>query len=344
MRVGFNSDSVTVGTPARVEPRLAAEITDFFLPDDARLDDRTRLAIARMLTELIGAIEADIRRHAARLLVGRGRDAAAEALATGGGGAIARLTAAGLLRDPELMEEVIARTRGALIADALPPTDEVDERPSLLLRLADLPDGVVAAAAQALLAADSRRPGSGSELTAELHHRLVWWIAAAIRDPGNRDPLVDRAIADAAQRCLFAHDEGERPEALAARLAAAIDPLPAEVPPLLVEALGDRRLTLFVAILARALRLDVDVARALVLEPEGERLWPALRAIGMERADIARVALSLADADPRRDIELFADRLDAIAAISPDAAHEAIGPLALPRDFRFAIKALGDSR
>lgn len=347
MPVGLNSDVFAAGVSASDEARLAAEIVDLHLPHSARLDDRTRLAISRTLAELVGGIEADLRRHAARLLAGRHADAAAEALMAEAGTVLARLTAAGVLRDPELMEEVIAGVRGALIAAALPPTSEAEQQPSLLVRLADLPDGIVAAAAQALLAADSRRAGSGSDLPADLHHRLVWWVAAAVRPAGGdavADPSVDRALADAAQRCLAAHDEGERPEALAARLAAAIDPLPTEVPALLVEALGDRRLTLFVAVLARALGIEADVARLLVLEPEGERLWPCLRAIGLARREIARIALSLADADPRRDIEAFADRLDGIAAIDPSSARTAIESLALPRDFRLAITALDGRR
>lgn len=343
MSVGLNSDASAVGAPMRADARLAAEIDDFFLPDDARLDDRTRLATARMLAEMIGGIEGDIRRHAARLLAKHGRDAAAEALAGGGSVATARLTAAGLLRDPEMMEEVIARVRGARMTDLLPPVIEADGRPSFLLRLADQPDGVVATAARALLAADSRRPGSGPELSAELYHRLVWWVAAAIREDGP-DAATDRALAGAAQRCLLAHDEGDRPEALAARLVVALDPAPAEVPALLLDALGDRRLTLFIALLARALGIDLDVARSLVLDPDAERLWPALRAIDMSRADIAHVALALSEADPRRDIEELADRLDAIAATSPATARGTVEPLALPRDFRLAIAMLEGCR
>jgi hypothetical protein len=338
MRVGLNSEHGVAGASASADARLAAEIADFFVPDRVRLEDRLRAAIARTLSDVTNSIEYDLRRRAARLLVGRGHDAMAEALTAGGPAAEARLAAAGLLRDPALMEEVIARTRAALVADALPVVADAAERPSLLLRLADMPDRAVAGAAQALLAADNRRTGTGGDLSADLHHRLVWWIAAAIRE-GN-DAIVDRALVEAVQRCLLAHEEGNRPEALAARLVAAIDPLPNEVPELLVEALGEGRLTLFVAILAWALGLEGEVARSLVLEPEGERLWPALRAVGMARQDIARIALALAEADPRRDIEEFADQLDTIVTIMPVAARATIEPLAMPRDFRLAIRAL----
>lgn len=338
MSVGANNEALAVAAAARDRARLHGAIDDFFLPDDARLDERLRLALGTTLADLVAALEADLRRHAARLLAARNEEGAAEAVLAGES-VMERLTAAGVLRDPELMAELIARVRGALIAAALPVIVGEPDRPSLLVRLADLDDGVVSAAAQALLAAESRRAAPGRDLPAELQHRLIWWIAAAVRGDAAQ-PSLDRALAEAAHRCLAAFDEGERAAAVATRLAVALDPLPDELPGLLIEALGDRRLGLFVALLARALGVEVEVARTLVLEPEGERLWPALRAIGLTRADIARVALSLADADPRRDIEVFADRLDAIAAIAPDAARAMLEPLALPRDFRHAIATL----
>ena len=38
------------------------------LPDDARLSDRTRATVLALLTGVVAAAEAEIRRHAARLL------------------------------------------------------------------------------------------------------------------------------------------------------------------------------------------------------------------------------------------------------------------------------------
>ena len=59
-------------------------------------------------------------------------------------------------------------------------------------------------------------------LPADLQHRLAWRVAAAVR-PATADPDADRAIAEATNRHLGAHDEGDRIEAVATRLAAAID-------------------------------------------------------------------------------------------------------------------------
>lgn len=338
-----SKNDVIAGAGARADARLDAAIADFFLADDGRLDDRTRIALRTALHRLIGAIEGDIRRHAARLLAGRGHADAAQAMLGVEGEALPLLTGAGLLRDAELMDEAIAQIRVLSIEEALPAGVVEGNQPSLLVRLADLSDSVVAGAAQALMTADSRRGGSIA-LPAELHHRLVWWVAAAVRaaPPGGGE--ADAAIADAGRRALAAHDEGERPDAVAQRLVAAIDPLPAELPSLVVEALGDRRLSLVAAIVSRALSIDPETARALLIEPDDRRLWLALRAIDLSREQIARVALSLADADPRRDIEAFADRLDDIAALDPAAARASLAPLALPRELRLATRALAKAR
>ncbi|MGU3316535.1 DUF2336 domain-containing protein [Sphingomonas sp. M6A6_1c] len=336
---------------ARADARLTGAITDFFLAEEARLDEQTRLTLGRVLSGVVQGIELEIRRHAARMLTGRGAEARAEQLLTGHDDVVRRLSRAGLLRDRLLIDELLAQVRCDLIAARLAPSAATPEQASLLVRLAEVDDGVVAAAARALLSAETRRRAAAEQggvvtgiLPAERHHQLVWWVAAAIREAqvaaGGEDGGVDRAIVEAAQRNLAAHDEGQRPEAAAVRLAAAIDARPHEVGELLIETLGDRRLLLFIAVLGRAVDLDFEGARTIVLEPEGDRLWLALRAAGLDRAAIARIALALADADPRRDIEAFADDLDVIVAVSAEAARSALAPLTLHHDLRLAIAAL----
>lgn len=333
------------------DTRLTGAIDDFFLAEDARLDERTRIDLGRVLAVVVQGIETDIRRHGGRVLSARGADAQAERLLRGHDDVVRRLSRAGLLRDRRLMDELIAQVRCDLIAGALPPSATLREQASLLVRLAEVDDGVVAAAARAMLAAEARRRAAAEQggtpagmLPAELHHQLIWWVAASIREgqvaADGEEALVDRAIVEAAQRSLAAHDEGQRPEAIAARLASAIDARADELGDLLVDALGDRRLLLFIAVLGRAVDLDFTGARAIVLEPEGDRLWLALRAADLDRPTIARIALALAEADPRRDIESFADDLDAIAAISREAAQSALAPLTLHHDLRLAIDAL----
>lgn len=323
----------------RAERRMATEIEDFALSDDGRLDDQTRAAIARLARIATAAVERDLVARAARNL------------ALSPGDTLGRLVGAGLLRDRALMEELIARARQERLAAALEHAVPRDEQSALLSRLADCADGIVARAASALFVAENRRrtaPGERADLPPPLHERLTWWVAAALREAardGSRPAgSVDRALAEAATRTLAAQDADDRVEPAAMRLAGAIDARPEELGELLVDALADARVSLFVAAIAHADGLAYDAARAIVLDPDGDRLWLVLRAQGLERATIARIGLMLATADPRRDLEAFADLLDSIAAIERDVAAAALAPMRLHPDFRAAMRALAQSQ
>lgn len=342
---------------------LMIAVDDFFLPEDSRLDERTRSALAVLLRRLVETVEAEIREHGARLLGASGESVLAAELGDARHPVLARLAKSGLLRDPELMAELIARVRQELLGNALPMQGAVDpERPSLINRFVQHPDRVVAAGAMAVLIAESRRRGgpdsgqlSQTELPAELHHRLIWWVAAALRERvvesvtervvAGVDALdstqLDKALSDAAQRSLSAYDEGDRLEATAMRFAAAIDAQPGELPMLLVESLGDRRIVLFTALLAHALGVSYALARDVAVDPAGDRLWLALRALDLTRDTVAKVGYALCEADPRRDLESFADTLDAIAAIDSSDARAALAPMKLHPDYRAAVIALG---
>jgi hypothetical protein len=356
--MGAEDDAATlIARAAAAETRahrtLAVAIDDFFLAEDARLDERTRSALAALLRALVATVEAEVREHGARLLADQGEDALAAALTSGGTPVLARLRKAGLLHDPELMAELIARVRQDAIGGALPMLAPDDpERPSLINRFVQHPDRVLATGAMGVLIAESRRRGSAegapllqTDLPAELHHRLVWWVAAALRARAARagqglGAILDRALCDAAERSLAAYDEGDRLEAAALRFAAAIDAHPDELPDFLVESLGDGRLVLFTALLAHGLGVSYAIARELVLDPAGDRLWLALRALDLGRAPIAQIGYGLCEADPRRDLEEFADALDGIVAIAADSARDAIARLRLPSDYRAALIAL----
>jgi hypothetical protein len=82
----------------------------------------------------------------------------------------------------------------------------------------------------------------------------------------------------------------------------------------------------------------------MVLASDGAQLWVALRALALPREAIARVGVALCEADPRRDVEAFAEQLDAIMAIATDDARAALAGLRLPGDFRAAIAALEGGR
>ncbi|WP_343520450.1 DUF2336 domain-containing protein [Sphingomonas sp.] len=340
------------GADVAAHRALGTAIDDFRMAEDGRLDERTRAALAQLVRALIETVESEIRGHGARLLRTHGEAELADALANGASVA-AILHESGLLRDRELMGELIARVRLDLLASGMQVQAQDDpERASLLSRLAQHPDRLLAQNAAAVLVAESRRRGMAetgplmqTDLPAELHHKLVWRVAAALR-AGVAQPTaaLDRALADAAQRSLAAHDEGERAEAAAMRLAVALDAQPDELAEVMTEALGDRRVALFAALLAHALRIDFAAARDMTSDVASGRLWIALRALDFDRGAIARLGVALSEADPRRNVEAFAELLDTIMAIDPGEAQAALAGLRLPADYRAAILALEDAR
>ncbi|UYY58805.1 DUF2336 domain-containing protein [Sphingomonas sp. S2-65] len=342
-----------VATQARAARDLKLAIDDFFLPEAVRLGERLRSELALMLERLVDGIETGIRGDARHLLAARGESGLIAALERIDDAVYQRLTESGLLRDAGLMAELIARVRQEALAAALPMhAPDNPEQPSLLNRFSQNPDRMLANGAVALLMAESRRRGTGGsgqagDLPPELQHRLTWWVAAAIRETtaasGAEGVAVDRVLSEAALRSLAAYDEGDRLEDAALRFAAALDAPPDELAALLIEALGDGRVVLFIAILAHGLGVGFPAARDLVLDPAGEGLWVALRALDLPRGAVAQIGYALCEADARRGLEQFADRLDEIMALDPIEAGRAVATLRLHPDYCAAILALAPS-
>jgi hypothetical protein len=334
---------------ARAQAELDTAVADLAIAEGLRLDDRTRLDIEAMLAALVTTTGSTLRRHAARLLADRDIDGVAALRPVAD--LMPRLLAAGLLRDRALVAALVGRARHDRIAAALPLAAVEGDAPGLLIRLAGAADGDIADAALALLGLDGRRreaweraePAS-ADLPAAIHAELVWLVAAALRMEAAGAVVTcaaDRALAEATTRLLADQQPSEQADAVALALAAAIDPADDDLPPLLVAAIDDRRLDLFTALVAHALDIAMPEMRAIVVDPVGDRLWLTLRALSLGRTALARIALALADADPRRDIDAFAVQLDAIAAIPAAEAAAVLAPLALPPAFHAAIRTVG---
>ncbi|WP_242416835.1 DUF2336 domain-containing protein [Sphingomonas panni] len=332
--------------------RLRAAAEHFHLPEDARIDDRTAARLDAVMRLTVDGIDHMVRDDAVRLLIARGQTALAQGLRAAGS-PFDRVVRAGLFRDPVLFGELFARVRLDAIAHGLPVMiDGAGEGPTMVARLAQSGDRLVAAAAVAVLAAQSRRGSlvEGIPATVELARpllaRLAWWVAAALRDmtdAGADIALLDAALAESVRRAIDTQSELVPLEVAAMRLAQAIEPQGDEVAPLLAEAIGDGRLVLFTALVARASGLAFERVRDLVIDPDGARLWVVLRALAVDRATIARIGFALAESEPARDIEGFADRIDIIMDVTPEAARIALAPMALDAEYHAAMLALGAS-
>lgn len=233
---------------AAASQRLRTATDDLLLPTKGRLDDETRTAVAARLAAAVEAIEDELACFAERT-------GAAPAVR----GVLPPLLASGLLRDEPFMAELIATARLYLLPHTLGTNAQrSSDRSNLLARLCECSDGVVAAAAKALVSAENRR---STTLTAPVHRRLVWWVAAALVDARSDE----RTLADAAAQSIAAADSAELTDAAAMRLTAAIEPRPGELAGLLADALADARPALFIAVLAHVTAIDWKVARAITL-------------------------------------------------------------------------------
>lgn len=316
----------------RARTAIAAAAQDFSVPDSLRLEEATRNGMTALLAQWIGAAERQL----------------ADFATPGAGATFPLLCAAGLLNDWALTEALIGQVRQDQLAKALPhqaPRDPA--QPSLLSRFVDHPAAPIAEAARDLLyaASCSEDPEAGGRRAPRhLQARLLWWVAAAMREQaGSRaDIAFDEALCTAVRAALVVLDASSRGavEPVAMRFAAAVGASLHPVPYLLLEALRDRRLVLFLAILAHAARIDYADARALVLDREPDRLLLALHAVGVERDGMAQIGFLLCDADRHRDVAVLADRLDAVVALDRADAATVLAALRLDPAYHAARAAI----
>ncbi len=283
---------------AAARERFAVAATDLLLPDAARLTEWQRLTAAALLVRLIACIEDDLR---ARLATRFADEEGVAAALTSAHVPIAApiLERAGVLHDGELGGALVRRVEEHRFWTLHRPAGRDD----LLFMLARDADEEVAGEAMALLIARSRRFDrfeepvlTETELPADLQHRLVWLVAAALRHylvQHHRLPGVDSAIEAATAELLARHDEGETLEGSAARLVRRLDSAGRLDGDLLAQTIESGLLPLFLAGLAMRCGLDPAAAWEVLADPQGR--GPALlaRAAGLDRREAARILLAL---------------------------------------------------
>ncbi|WNO52595.1 DUF2336 domain-containing protein [Stakelama saccharophila] len=336
----------------RIRDARASALAELAVSDAHRLDEQLRISMVGRLNAMIDAVARALRGRAVQEL----KDCSHPALA-------ARLEdardVAADVADPRffmrsgLADELYAQQGLTLLARSLPiSAGEDPQRPSLLVRLTEDHDRDIAAAARAMLIAESgdlESDGSVSDLPDHLQHRFVWQVAAALRlsvSPVDavETTALDRAIEGAANACLTEYDDQVRAEAAAMSLAERFDGEKAGRTDLLLEALEDRRPRLFVALLACGLRMEFPAMRDIVVDRDGALCWMALRALGLERPEIARVGYPLAEAKGDRFVQDLADSLETIAAMESAAALDALSLHRAGSAYREAVQSVATLR
>ncbi|MDQ8757949.1 DUF2336 domain-containing protein [Sphingosinicella sp. LHD-64] len=288
---------------AAARERFAVAATDLLLPDRARLTEWQRLTAASLLTRLVASIEDDLRTRLA------GRFAANEALHAALSSAhvpiaLPILERAQVLRDADLTTVLVRRAEEHRFWKAGAPAGRDD----YLFELVRDADEHIASEAMALVIARSRRfdrfqePVLGQvELPAELQHKLVWMVAAALRQyvvQHHHATGVDAAIEEAASALIAGYDEGESLESAARQLARRLHHAGRLDGAALARIIGDGLLPFFLAGVATLAALDMAAAWEVLSDPRGRGPALLLRAAGLERDEAGAVLLALGARGP----------------------------------------------
>jgi len=317
---------------AAARERFAVAAADLLLPDSARLTEWQRRTAAALLNRLIHGIEDELRARLAPRFEGH---AALHAALSSARVPIARpiLERANVLRDADLANVLVRRVEEHRFWKANAPSEGAD----LLFELVRDGDGEVAAEAMELVIARSRRfdrfkePDMGQvDLPAELQHKLVWLVAAALRHyivQQHAVPLVDGIVEEEAGALIAGHDEGAILEARAMRLARRLHALGRLDDALLVRTLSEGMLPLFIAALATLTGLEHGAAWEVIADPRGRGPAILLRSawVGREAAaEILLIANSHGPLVSGVEGEATAAQLELFDSLDPGSAAEVL--------------------
>ncbi|HEX8640050.1 MAG TPA: DUF2336 domain-containing protein [Allosphingosinicella sp.] len=283
---------------AAARERFAVAATDLLLPDQSRLSEWQRVTAAKLLVRLVRSVEDELR---ARLATAFETHEALHAAFASAHVPIAVpiLERAQALRDPQLTAVLVRRVEEHRFWKAR-STEGSD---AFLFELVRDRDEGIASEAMAVVIARSRRfdrfdePSFGQvELPAELQHKLVWLVAAALRHyivQQHHLAPVDAAVIDAASALIAGYDEGDSLDARTMRLAQRLHRAGRLDGTALVRIIGEGVLPFFLSGLGLLCGLDQNAAWEVLSDPEGRGPALLLRAAGIGREEAATILFAL---------------------------------------------------
>jgi hypothetical protein len=328
---------------AAARERLAVAAADLALPERLRLSDWQRTTVTSLYAKLVRTIEDELRAHLAQTAAVKAHAGLAAAFNS------AQVSIAG-----PVLERSAAQPDCGLVSSLVRRTEEhrrargrgAGEMPILIELIKDR-DPHVAEHAMAILIAQSRRFDSFSEpaaarteLSAELEHRLVWRVAAALRHymiaAHGFDPVAaDWAIVASAERLLAAYDEGDALEARAMRLAKRLHETERLTDAFIERALSEGSLPLFLAGLGVRASLSHVSSWEIISDPKSRGPVFLLKAAGVERAQAVSILLGLAASE-----EEVPSQVDLFDVTDPLAARDALRLWHVNPGYREAIAEL----
>ena len=325
---------------ASARARVSAAMADLALPEALRLTDRQRLTVSHLLRRLVGDVEDELRSALAAHFDAPEEEPLRAALSSASLAIAVPMLEGGALADQALFALLLRRAEEHRLARAAP------ER-ALLTELAGDADEEVAAAAVSLLIADSRRLDpfqeplvANGDLPAEVAHGLAWTVAAALRTylvAHHRvaPAAADGAVTTATVAWLARYDEGAGADALARRVALRLEERGRLDDALLVRAVMDGALPLFLAGLSLRTGLDLPALWELLPDAAGRGAAILLRDARVGREAAAAILLRFAGRE-----ETAAAQLDHYDSIDSGEAHRHVLLWRLDPAYRTAVARL----
>jgi len=291
---------------------LAATISDLFSEDSKVLSDRERALMYEIIHHIVKDAEMEIRKVISSRLADR-VDAPLDLIEILANDnidvAYPILTESTVLHDQGLIDVVRTRTlehqlavsiRNSIsedVSDALVATK--DER--VIRTLLQNDNASISQATMEYLVEQSERVDSfqepilrRDELKPEMAKRMYMWVSAALRkyivekcdlDQDEVDDLVEKVMVEKLESELKATSQGGK----SARLAKELKKDGRVSPDLMIRALQDGEVRLFVDLMAQATDLRTDLVMRFLLEPGGEGLSVACRSLNLSDYEFQRI-------------------------------------------------------
>jgi uncharacterized protein (DUF2336 family) len=345
--------------------RLTAIILDLFEEKTHDLTDRQRSMMFGILQSIINEIEVSMRQSVAgrlALMDDVPRDIVARLANDEINIAYPILSKSGLLRDPDLIEVIKLRTEEHMLAitmrqqvsegvsDALVETG----RPSVIVSLLKNASARISQNTMEYLVEQSRRVDSFQEpilnrhdLQPNLAKRMFLWVSAALREHiinqfGLDKVTVDELLEQVASEEIAAVASDGR-SSKASQLADALKDEGLVTVDMLLAALSEGEVPLFVSLFAKVTKLREFLVQRLVFEPGGEGMAIACRAIGLSEEDFLSLFeySHLAKAGTREEVASQTPSLKAFYAQMPrQSAMEVLRMWHRGSDYLSAIREL----
>ncbi|MBB4267303.1 DUF2336 domain-containing protein [Roseospira visakhapatnamensis] len=302
---------------------LAQIIASMFERDADSLNDREFALMSDILRRVLKEIEVSVRRRIAAEFASRPdvpRDLLTFLANDEIDVAYPVLSQSRVLRDADLIEVIHNRTLEHQLAVAV--RCDVSEAVSselvntgneaVITELLKNPDARLSRTTLGYLVEQSRRVDayrepilSRRELPGDLAKRMVLWVSAALRtviverfalDPNEVDELIESAALNADG--ATADDEAEEHPTAAERLAEELRQSGQVGPDMMISALQNGEVSLFITLFAQATDLREILVRRLLFEPGGEGLAIACKAMDFAREDFSVIFLFSRKARP----------------------------------------------